>query len=125
MSERGLGDLMKQAQQMQQRLKDMQDEIARLEVTGESGAGLVKVTVNGRHEVHRVTIDPSLLQGGELQGGELRGNRERSPEGKAMLEDLIAAAFNDAARRLERLQKEKMAGLAAGLGLPGGIQLPF
>ena len=112
MSDRGLGDLMKQAQQMQQRLQSLQDEIAKLEVTGESGAGLVKVTVNGRHEASRVTIDPSLLEA-------------KSVEDRALLEDLIAAAFNDAARRLERLQKEKMSSLAAGLGLPSGFPLSF
>ena len=112
MSDRGLGDLMKQAQQMQQRLKSIQEEIARLEVIGESGAGLVKVTVNGRHEASNVTIDPSLLAA-------------KGPDDKALLEDLIAAAFNDAARRLERLQKEKMSSLAAGLGLPGGFPLSF
>lgn len=110
MSDRGLGDLMKQAQQMQQRLASLQEEIARLEVTGESGAGLVKVTVNGRHEARRVIIDPSLLA-------------SASADDRAVLEDLIAAAFNDAARRVERLQKEKMATLASGLGLPGGFPL--
>jgi nucleoid-associated protein EbfC len=111
-SERGLGDLMKQAQQMQQRLKDLQEEIARLEVTGESGAGLVKVTVNGRHEARKVSIDHSLLDA-------------KSADDRAVLEDLIAAAFNDASRRLERLQKEKMTSLAAGLGLPSGFPLSF
>jgi len=108
MSNRNLGDLMKQAQQMQQRLKDMQDELAQLEVTGESGAGLVKVTLNGRHEARSVHIDPSLLG-----------------DDKDMLEDLVAAAINDAVRRLERAQQEKMAGLAGGLGLPPGFRLPF
>ena len=112
MSDRGLGDLMKKAQQMQERLKNIQDEIARLEVTGESGAGLVKVTVNGRHEASRVSIDPSLVA-------------PKTDDDRALLEDLIAAAFNDAARRLERLQKEKMSSLAAGLGLPGGFPLSF
>ena len=112
MSDRGLGDLMKQAQQMQQRLAGLQEEIARLEVTGESGAGLVKVTVNGRHEARRVTIDPSLLA-------------PKNADDRAVLEDLVAAAFNDAAHRLERLQKEKMTSLASGLGLPAGFPLSF
>lgn len=105
---KGIGDLMKQAQQMQERMKDVQAEIARLEVTGESGAGLVKVTMTGRHEARRVSIDPSLFG-----------------DDKEMLEDLIAAAINDAARRLERAQQEKMASLTSGLNLPPGFQLPF
>lgn len=105
---KGIGDLMKQAQQMQERVKEVQAEIARLEVTGESGAGLVTVTMTGRHEARRVSIDPSLLG-----------------DDKEMLEDLIAAAINDAARRLERAQQEKMATLTSGLNLPPGFQLPF
>lgn len=105
---KGIGDLMKQAQQMQERVKEVQAEIARLEVTGESGAGLVTVTMTGRHEARRVSIDPSLLG-----------------DDKGMLEDLIAAAINDAARRLERAQQEKMASLTSGLNLPPGFQLPF
>ncbi len=80
----GLGNLMKQAQQMQEKMQKMQEEIAQLEVTGESGAGLVKVTINGAHNCRRVEIDPSLLE-----------------DDKEMLEDLVAAAFNDAARRIE------------------------
>ncbi|STM40313.1 putative cytoplasmic protein [Escherichia coli] len=86
----GLGNLMKQAQQMQEKMQKMQEEIAQLEVTGESGAGLVKVTINGAHNCRRVEIDPSLLE-----------------DDKEMLEDLVAAAFNDAARRIEETQKEK------------------
>lgn len=105
---KGMGDLMKQAQQMQERIQDLQRELAEAEVTGESGAGMVKVTLNGRHEARKVDIDPSLLS-----------------EDKEMLEDLIAAAITDAARRVERAQQEKMAGLTAGLGLPPGIKLPF
>lgn len=86
----GLGNLMKQAQQMQEKMQKVQEEIANLEATGESGAGLVKVTINGSHNCRRVEIDPSLLE-----------------DDKEMLEDLIAAAFNDAARRIEETQKKK------------------
>ncbi|MFA1398451.1 YbaB/EbfC family nucleoid-associated protein [Haemophilus influenzae] len=97
----GLGGLMKQAQQMQ-------EEIAQLEVTGESGAGLVKITINGAHNCRRIDIDPSLME-----------------DDKEMLEDLIAAAFNDAVRRAEELQKEKMASVTAGMPLPPGMKFPF
>ena len=92
----GLGNLMKQAQQMQEKMQKMQEEIAQLEVTGESGAGLVKVTINGAHNCRRVEIDPSLLE-----------------DDKEMLEDLVAAAFNDAARRIEETQKEEMASVSS------------
>jgi DNA-binding YbaB/EbfC family protein len=105
---KGIGDLMKQAQQMQERMQELQQELAQLEVTGEAGAGLVQVTMDGRHAVRRVHIDPSLTS-----------------EDIAVLEDLIAAAINDAVRRVERAQQEKMAGLTAGMGLPPGIKLPF
>jgi nucleoid-associated protein EbfC len=98
---KGLGDLMKQARAMQERMQQVQEELARLEVTGESGAGLVRVTMNGRHEVRRVQIDPGLLS-----------------EDREVLEDLIAAACNDAVRRVAGKQQESMAGMAAGLGLP-------
>ncbi|MGD8416287.1 MAG: YbaB/EbfC family nucleoid-associated protein [Pseudomonadales bacterium] len=104
---KGLGDLMKQAQQVQERMSELQEEIARLEVTGESGAGLVSVVMTGRHEVRRVHIDDSLLG-----------------EDKSMLEDLIAAACNDAAHKVEQAQQEKMSGLASGFGLPLG-KMPF
>ena len=104
---KGLGDFMKQAQQMQERMQQMQEEMAAAEVTGESGAGLVKVVMNGRHEVKRVQIDDSLLS-----------------EDKEVMEDLIAAACNDAARRVEAEQSDKMSGMAAGLGLPLG-KMPF
>ena len=97
----GLGNLMKQAQQMQEKMQKMQEEIAQLEVTGESGAGLIKVTINGAHNCRRVEIDPSLL------------------------EDLVAAAFNDAARRIEETQKEKMASVSSGMQLPPGFKMPF
>ena len=105
---KGLEDLVKQAQQMQERVKQLQDEVARIEVTGEAGAGLVKVTLNGRHEARRVAIDPSLAK-----------------ESHEMLQDLIAAAINDAARRLDRARAEKLSTLGAGLGLPPGFQVPF
>jgi DNA-binding YbaB/EbfC family protein len=98
---KGLGDLMKQAQAMQERMQGLQEEMAAMEVDGESGAGLVRVTMNGRHEVRRVHIDPSLLG-----------------EDKEVLEDLIAAACNDAVQKVGRAQQEKMAGMASGMGLP-------
>ena len=103
---KGLGDLMKQAQEMQSRMQEMQAEMAAMEVTGEAGAGLVRVTMNGRHEVRRVELDDGLMS-----------------EGKAVVEDLIAAACNDASRRVEAAQQEKMSGMTAGLGLP--FKLPF
>lgn len=102
----GLGDMMKQAREMQERVAALQAEIAALTVTGESGAGMVRVTMTGRHDVQRVEIDPSLLA-----------------EEKGMLEDLLAAAVNDAVRRVEGLQKEKMSELTAGLPLPPGMKL--
>jgi nucleoid-associated protein EbfC len=105
---KGIADLMKQAQQMQERMQALQQELAQLEVTGEAGAGLVHVTMNGRHEARRVHIDASV-----------------AAEEIAVLEDLIAAAINDAVRRVERAQQEKMAGLTAGMGLPPGVKLPF
>ncbi|KAE9527977.1 MULTISPECIES: YbaB/EbfC family nucleoid-associated protein [Testudinibacter] len=104
----GLGNLMKQAQQMQERMQKMQEEVAKLEVTGESGAGLVKVTVNGAHNCRRIEIDPSLME-----------------DDKEMLEDLVAAAFNDAVRRAEELQKEKMSSVTSGMQLPPGFKMPF
>jgi DNA-binding YbaB/EbfC family protein len=103
-----LGNLMKQAQQMQENLQRAQEQIAAMEVTGESGAGLVKVTMTGRHDVKRVEIDPALMQ-----------------DDKTMLEDLIAAAVNDAVRRVEQLSKDKLSGLTAGMSLPPGMKLPF
>ena len=104
----GLGDLMKQAQQMQEKMKGMQDELAHVEVTGASGAGLVSITMTGRHDVRRVQIDDSLLT-----------------EDKEVLEDLIAAAVNDAVRRLEQQQQEQMSKLTAGMPLPPGFKFPF
>ena len=103
-----LAGLMKQAQAMQDNMKRAQDEIALLEVEGQSGAGLVKVTMTGKHEVKRIAIDPSLLA-----------------EDKDMLEDLLAAAFNDGLRRAEELSTEKMSKLTAGMPLPPGMKFPF
>jgi DNA-binding YbaB/EbfC family protein len=103
-----LAGLMKQAQAMQDNMKKAQEEIARLEVEGQAGAGLVKVVMTGRHDVKRVTIDPALLS-----------------EEKDMLEDLVAAAVNDAVRKVETASQEKMAGLTAGLPMPPGFKLPF
>ncbi|CZF77441.1 nucleoid-associated protein [Grimontia sp. AD028] len=104
----GMGNLMKQAQQMQERMQKMQEEIANMEVTGEAGAGLVKVTITGSHSVRRVELDDSLME-----------------DDKDMLEDLIAAAFNDAARRIEEAQKEKMASVTGGMQMPPGFKMPF
>lgn len=104
----GLGDLMKQAQQMQEKMQNLQEELARTEVTGNSGAGLVSVTMTGRHDVRKVRIDDSLMS-----------------EDKEILEDLIVAAINDAVRRLEENQKDKMSELTAGIPLPPGFKLPF
>jgi len=103
-----LSGLMKQAQQMQENLKKAQEEIALMEVEGQSGAGMVKVVMTGRHDVKRVTIDPSLMG-----------------DDKDMLEDLIAAAMNDAVRRVEAMTQEKMGSLTSGFGLPPGMKLPF
>jgi DNA-binding YbaB/EbfC family protein len=105
----GLGNLMKQAQQMQANLQKAQEEIAQVEVTGEAGGGMVSVTMNGRHEARRVSIDPALFE---------EGDRE-------MIEDLVAAAVNDAARKVEQATQEKMAGVAGGMNLPPGMKLPF
>ena len=103
-----MGNMMKQAQMMQERLQKSQDEIARMEVTGESGAGLVKVTMTGAHEVRRVEIDDTVFS-----------------DDKDICEDLIAAAFNDANRRVEEQSKEKMASVTGGMQLPPGFKLPF
>ena len=104
----GLGNLMRQAQQMQETMQKAQAELADIEVTGESGAGMVKVTLNGRHEAKKVLIEPKLLA-----------------EDKDMLEDLLAAAFNDAVRKVAVRSQEKYAGLMSGLNLPPGMKLPF
>ncbi|HHQ69215.1 MAG TPA: YbaB/EbfC family nucleoid-associated protein [Halothiobacillaceae bacterium] len=105
---KGLGNLMKQAQAMQENMQRLQEEVAKMEVEGQSGGGLVKVVMTGKHEARRVEIDPSLFE-----------------DDKDMLEDLVAAAINDAARRVEESQQEKMAGLTAGMNLPPGLKLPF
>ena len=104
----GLGNIMKQAQQMQENLKKVQEEIAQAVVTGESGAGLVKVTMTGKHDIRKVQIDKSLI-GDDIE----------------MLEDLIAAAVNDANRRVEKLSAEKVSAFSSGLNLPAGLNLPF
>jgi DNA-binding YbaB/EbfC family protein len=104
----GLAGLMKQAQQMQENMKRVQEELAAVELEGQAGAGLVKVVMTCRHDVKRVVIDPSLLS-----------------DDKEMLEDLIAAAFNDAVRRVDSTVQEKMGGFTAGLQLPPGMKLPF
>ena len=104
----GLGNLMKQAQMMQENMKKMQDQLASVEVEGQAGAGLVKVTMTCRHDVKRVAIDPSLLG-----------------DDKDMLEDLIAAAMNDAVRKVEATSQEKMGSLTSGMGLPPGFKMPF
>jgi DNA-binding YbaB/EbfC family protein len=103
-----LADLMKQAQQMQENMRKLQEQLASVEVEGQSGAGLVKVVMTCKHDVKRVSIDPSLLG-----------------DDKDMLEDLVAAAFNDAVRRVETTTQEKMGSLTAGMGLPPGFKLPF
>jgi nucleoid-associated protein EbfC len=103
-----IGQLMKQAQQMQENMRRMQESLAALEVEGQSGAGMVKVQMTCKYEVKRVTLAPKL-----------------AADDREMLEDLIAAAFNDAARRVEATIAEKMAGMTAGLGLPAGFKLPF
>ncbi len=103
----GIGNLMKQAQQMQANMQKAQEEMANIEVTGQSGGGMVSVTMTCRHDVKRVNIDDSVM------------------DDKEMLEDLIAAAMNDAVRKVEETVQEKMSGLTAGMGLPGGFKLPF
>ncbi|WP_374495441.1 YbaB/EbfC family nucleoid-associated protein [Zoogloea sp.] len=103
----GIAGLMKQAQQMQENMKKMQDSLGAIEVEGQSGAGMVKITMTCKHDVRRVTIDPSVM------------------DDKEMLEDLIAAAVNDAVRRVESTTQEKMAGFTSGLNLPPGFKLPF
>ena len=104
----GLGNLMKQAQAMQDNMKKMQEEVASMEVEGQAGGGMVKVTMTGRHDIKRVHIDDSLMG-----------------DDKDMLEDLIAAAVNDAVRQVEKTVEERMSGLTSGMGLPGGFKLPF
>jgi DNA-binding YbaB/EbfC family protein len=103
----GIAGLMKQAQQMQANMQKAQEELATIEVEGQSGAGAVKVVMTCKHDVRRVSIDPSVM------------------DDKEMLEDLIAAALNDATRRVESTTQERMAGFTAGLNLPPGMKMPF
>lgn len=104
----GMAGLMKQAQMMQDKMQKMQAELANAEVTGESGAGMVSVVMTGRHDVRRVSIDDSLLE-----------------EDKEILEDLIAAAVNDAVRKIEQRNEQAMSGMTAGMQLPPGFKIPF
>lgn len=103
-----MGDLMKKAQKMQEDMQKSQEELAKAEVIGEAGAGLVKITMNGRHDVRKVDIDDTLMS-----------------EDKEILEDLLAAAVNDAVRRIEANQKDKMSGMMSGMGMPPGFKMPF
>ncbi len=105
---KGLGDIMKQAQQMQEQMQKAQQELAQQEVSGESGAGLVKIVMTGRHDVKSVAIDDSLMT-----------------EDKEILEDLIAAALNDAVRKVEANNQDMMSGLTAGMEMPPGFKMPF
>ena len=104
----GLAGLMKQAQQMQENMKRMQDQLATVEVEGQAGAGMTQVVMTCRYDVKRVIIDDSLLK-----------------DDKEMLEDLVAAAFNDAVRKVEATTQEKLGGMTAGMGLPPGFKMPF
>ncbi len=103
----GLGNILKQAQAMQENLKRAQEELAALEITGSAGGGMVRVTMTGRHSVKRVELNPSLLK-----------------DDKEVLEDLVAAAMNDAARKVEQVTQEKMAGVTGGMSIPG-MPMPF
>jgi DNA-binding YbaB/EbfC family protein len=103
-----LGNLMKQAQRMQEQMQKAQEELAGIEVSGEAGGGLVKIRMSCKHEVRDITLDPALLG-----------------EDREMLEDVLVAAFNDALRKVERTSQEKLGGMASGLGLPPGFKLPF
>ena len=103
-----MGNMMKQAQKMQEDMQKAQEEIANMEVEGQAGGGMVKVVMNGRHELRKVELDDSLMS-----------------DDKEMIEDLLAAAVNDAVRRIEQQSSERMSGVTAGLNLPGGMKLPF
>lgn len=105
---KGLGDIMKQAQQMQSNMQKMQEDLASIEVEGQAAAGLVKVTMTGRHDVKNVSIDDTVMS-----------------EDKSMLEDLLAAAVNDAVRRVEETNREKMSELTGGMQMPPGFKMPF
>lgn len=102
-----MGNLMKQAQKMQEDMQKAQAEIANMEVEGQAGGGMVKIIMNGRHEIKKVSIDDSVM------------------DDREMIEDLLAAAVNDAVRKVEQQSSEKMSGLTSGLNLPGGLKLPF
>jgi hypothetical protein len=104
----GIENLMKQAQKIQQDMQKAQEDIAKLEVTGQAGGNMVSVVMNGKHEVRRVSIDDSLLG-----------------EDRDMLEDMIAAAVNDAVHKVAQMSQEKLSGMTAGMGLPPGFKLPF
>ncbi|GAA3937746.1 YbaB/EbfC family nucleoid-associated protein [Litoribacillus peritrichatus] len=106
----GMGNLMKQAQKMQEQLQKAQEEVANAEVTGEAGAGMVKMVMNGRHDVKSVKIDESLIA---------------DDDDREMIEDLVAAAVNDAVRRIEQNSQDKMSGLTSGMGMPPGFKMPF
>jgi DNA-binding YbaB/EbfC family protein len=103
-----MGELMKQAQKIQEQMQKAQEELASAEVVGEAGGGLVKITMTGRHDVRKVELDASLMS-----------------EDKEVLEDLVAAAVNDAVRKIEKNSQSKMAGLTSGLGIPPGFKMPF
>lgn len=103
----GLGNLMKQAQEMQKNMQVAQEELAKMEVTGEAGGGMVKVSMTGKHELVKVDIDDSLM------------------DDKEMLEDLFAAAVNSASRRVDEVTQEKMGGLTGGVDMPPGMKMPF
>jgi hypothetical protein len=103
-----LGNLMQQARKMQEDLKNVQDELALMQIVGESGGGLVSIVMTGKREARKVTIDPSLVG-----------------DDKDMLEDLVAAAINDAVHKVDKMKKEKMADITAGMPLPAGFSLPF
>ncbi len=105
---KGMGDLIEQAQEMQGKMQKMQNDLAGAEVIGQSGAGLVSVTMTGRHDVRKVSIDDSLLS-----------------EDKEIIEDLIAAAVNDAVRRVESASRDKMSDLTGGMSMPPGFKMPF
>lgn len=104
----GMGNLMRQAQKMQEEMKRAQEELAETEITGEAGGGMVSVTLTGRHEVRRVNIDPEVLK-----------------DDTEMVEDLVAAAFNDAVNKVSEMMQERFSGLAGGMDLPPGMKLPF
>ena len=105
---KGIGNIMKQAQQMQANKQKMQEEVANMEVTGQAGGGMVSVIMTGKHDIKRVNIDDSLMG-----------------DDKEMLEDLIAAAVNDAVRQVEKETQERFSGMTAGMNLPAGFKMPF